>query len=282
MSPFVPSQIFKYDGAGNDFLAFDARSIEFDEMAFSEVVPELCHRRRGIGADGIIVLRNPTRGVTGVDFRMLYYNADGSTGEMCGNGARCLVKFAHDLGVIGSSTRFETGAGIYSADLVEHGRIRLHFPEITTKPSPINFQGETVDWNATFQIVGVPHTVIPVVDTTKVNLPVDGARLRRHSATGPRGTNVNFVSFEPGNNIRIRTFECGVEDETLACGTGCVASALSRAWREGKTGPCQYDLHTVGGDVMTIEFVLGETGATQVSLTGPAVRVFQAQWLKHR
>lgn len=275
------STVWKYDAAGNDFVAWDARGIDFNEDSLSQTILALCDRRRGIGADGVIVLKEAQNPASGADFRMIYFNADGSCGEMCGNGARSIVRFALDLGALKkNSTRFETGAGIYSAEVVESGDIKLGFPDIENIPQNVQFTGEVTSWDATFQVVGVPHAVVLLDDVAGFNVEEHGVRLRKHPVTGPRGTNVNFVAFKPNNVIEIRTFECGVEGETLACGTGCVASSISRAYREGKNGPQCYTLKTAGGDEMIIRFNLGPTSVTEVSLTGPAVRVFEAKLLK--
>ncbi|MGF1573088.1 MAG: diaminopimelate epimerase [Sumerlaeia bacterium] len=275
------SMISKYDAAGNDFVAWDARGIEWNSTAISKTMIALCDRRRGIGADGVIVLKEPLHPELGTDFRMVYFNADGSLGDMCGNGARSIVRFALDSGVIHQPrTRFETGAGIYSAEVVEGGNIKLGFPDIQGLPTAVNFDGEETLWDATFQVVGVPHAVVLLDSVEDFEVDQIGRRLRRHRATGPKGANINFVSFQGANKIKIRTFECGVEAETLACGTGCVATAISRAVREGLSGENTFYLQTAGGDEMIIRFNLADDAITSVSLTGPAVRVFEAKLLQ--
>ena len=210
----------KMNGAGNDFILFDNRagSIALDRNH----VAQLCDRHRGIGADGVLLLENPTNRA---DFRMRYFNADGGEAEMCGNGARCFARFANKVG--GQKTRisFETPAGVISAEL-KGELVTLQM----TRPTDLRLNVELplADDKKRIHFInsGVPHVVIPVAKIDDADVRGDGAAIRHHQMFSPNGTNVNFIEKRGPNEIAIRTYERGVEDETLACGTGIVASAL--------------------------------------------------------
>lgn len=261
---------FKMNGAGNDFVVVDNRSLGLGltgtQIAF------LCDRHRGVGADGVLAVEPAQHGA---DFRMRYYNADGGEAEMCGNGARCFARFARPLiGDACDSLSFETQAGVITAafygDQVQLGMSDPH-GFVPTATLMVNDRSIAVD----FLNTGVPHAVVTVTDLAAVDVRADGAALRNHVHFSPQGTNVNFMQVDEPGKIRIRTYERGVEDETLACGTGVVACALIHHIHSGAESPIAVQVK--GGDTMVVGFeIAGSVSAfDQVTLTGPADIVFR-------
>ncbi len=261
-------KVFKYEGAGNDFVALDNRTGDVpDGEDRANLVRALCNRRRGLGADGVLVVEPPR---AASDFAMRYHNADGSEGEMCGNGARCIAAFAVSLSAAGETMTFDTEAGAYRAQILKSGDVEVAFPDVNSRPEfrPVE------DWDIDFLVVGVPHAVVWVDDVEEVNVIASGRMLRNHGAFAPAGTNVNFAMADSDRHIRVRTYERGVEEETLACGTGSVSAAISLAHRRGMTGPQRITVIPTSGDALTIGFELNGIGSTNVTLSGPARFVF--------
>ena len=257
----------KMNGAGNDFILFDNRTREFD--LDRNQIAQLCDRHRGIGADGILLLEKPTNRA---DFRMRYFNADGGEAEMCGNGARCFARFANKVGGQKAKISFETPAGVISAELkgdlvtlrmTEPADLRLNLD------LPMAAENKTVH----FINSGVPHVVIAVAEIDDAEVRREGAAIRHHKMFSPNGTNVNFIEKRGPNKIAIRTYERGVEDETLACGTGIVASALIFAASENTNGPISVIAR--GGDELEVDFEKSGERFRNVTLTGPAEFVFE-------
>jgi len=257
----------KMNGAGNDFILIDNRmgDVRLDRSQ----IAQLCDRHRGIGADGILLLEKPGNRA---DFRMRYFNADGGEAEMCGNGARCFARFANKVAAAKEKISFETQAGLISAELkgdsvtlgmTEPTDLRLHLE--------LGIAGE----NKTVHFInsGVPHVVIPVVNIEDVDVRHEGAAVRYHKIFSPSGTNVNFMEKRGAKKIAIRTYERGVEDETLACGTGIVASALIFGATEGCHGPIT--VLPRGGDELQVGFETVAGRFCNVTLTGPAQFVFE-------
>lgn len=257
----------KMNGAGNDFILFDNRtgSIDLDRNQ----IAQLCDRHRGIGADGILLLEKPTNGA---DFRMRYFNADGGEAEMCGNGARCFARFANKVGGRQEKISFETPAGVISAEL-KGDLVTLQMTEPTDLRLNIDLSMAAENRTLHFINSGVPHVVIPVAKIDNVDVRCDGAAIRYHNMFSPNGTNVNFIEKRGPNKIAIRTYERGVEDETLACGTGIVASALIFAETENIDEPITVTAR--GGDELQVGFERVEGGFRNVTLTGPAEFVFE-------
>ena len=257
----------KMNGAGNDFILFDNRtgSIDLDRNQ----IAQLCDRHRGIGADGILLLEKPTNGA---DFRMRYFNADGGEAEMCGNGARCFARFANKVGGRQEKISFETPAGVISAEL-KGDLVTLQMTEPTDLRLNIDLSMAAENRTLHFINSGVPHVVIPVAEIDNVDVRCDGAAIRYHNMFSPNGTNVNFIEKRGPNKIAIRTYERGVEDETLACGTGIVASALIFADTENIDQPITVTAR--GGDELQVGFERVEGGFRNVTLTGPAEFVFE-------
>jgi len=258
----------KMNGAGNDFVLVDNRSQTL-KLARDQVI-RLCDRHRGIGADGVIVLVPCASGKA--DWAWEFYNSDGSTGEMCGNGARCFARFVQKRTGVSSDFTFETEAGVIAA--------RFKGDQVTvslTKPKdlrlsekvPLSIGAETIHSLNT----GVPHAVLFVPDADRAMVQQLGPEIRRHPHFAPKGTNVNFVQVLGPNRIRVRTFERGVEGETLACGTGVTASALISSRVHKFTSPVKVQVQ--GGDELEVGFEGNNGGFTDVSLTGPAQFAFE-------
>src|SRR5215469_11216178 len=257
----------KMNGAGNDFILFDNRtgSIDLDRNQ----ITRLCDRHRGIGADGVLLLEKPTNRA---DFRMRYFNADGGEAEMCGNGARCFARFANKVGREKAKISFETPAGVISAEL-KGDLVTLRMTEPTDLRLLVDLSTANENKAIHFINSGVPHVVIPVAKIDDADVRREGAAIRYHKMFSPNGTNVNFIEKRGPNRIAIRTYERGVEDETLACGTGIVASALIFATTEGSSSPVT--VLARGGDELQVGFEKIGASFRNVTLTGPAEFIFE-------
>lgn len=272
-------------GAGNDFVVID-RGLNPGLVLNSSAVKNLCDRRNGIGADGVITIDDSGE----YDFLMEYFNADGSTGSLCGNGARCAVKFAENSGRIKEGkTRFLSNGSEYYGEVLGPDVVKFHFG-VPGKPE-LNFEvsagGQKI--NAAFIDTGSPHVVIDISGILKdpgqpdsnygdINdVPVFelGREIRNLPEFAPGGTNVNFISFEKGR-IYIRTFERGVENETLACGTGNAAAAIILNRVKNISPPVK--LITRGGDELTVDFSEGHETINDLTLTGPVKVVFTGEY----
>jgi diaminopimelate epimerase len=257
-------------GSGNDFVLIDHRRAcipEAEQPAFARAV---CARQVGVGADGLILIEDSPR----ADFRWRFYNADGSEPEMCGNGGRCAARLAVLLGLAAPSLSFETLAGIIHAEVTDR-QVRLLMTGVgdfrLEQHIPIN--GETLTGH--FLKVGVPHVVVPVPDLEQVPVTSWGRSVRFHPMFKPAGTNVNFIRFKGPHALKVRTYERGVEDETLACGTGVVAAALIAARLGQAASPTV--VHTRGGEALTVHFQSQEETFADVYLEGEALVVFQGE-----
>ena len=257
----------KYHGAGNDFVMIDGRTEPFD--ATPERVAALCRRRTGIGADGLMILESDLA----EEFRMRYFNADGGEATMCGNGGRCIALFAHHLGIGGMRKRFIGVDGPHTAEL-----LRVDGPEGEIRLGMIDVRRVEVHPEYLFLDTGSPHYVEFVESVRGVDVAGRGAAIRHSAAFAARGgTNVNFVEIVSDSHIRIRTFERGVEAETLACGTGATASAIAAAVRTGS--PCRdYRVDVEGGTLRVAFEPDGKGGFTRIELTGPARKVFEGEF----
>lgn len=259
----------KMNGAGNDFVMIDNRDGRL--TLERDVIARLCDRHRGVGGDGLLVVE-PAQ--DGADFRMRYYNADGGEAEMCGNGARCFARFAGKLSGKSEAVSFETIAGVITARLLgENVELKMSDPHSLQLSQSLDLAGETHTVHSLN--TGVPHVVVFVEDLEAVDVRKLGAALRYHPRFAPRGTNANFVGRIDPQTIAIRTYERGVEDETLACGTGMVACALIAHELSGSASPVRVQVR--GGD--TLEVAFSKVGGTfrEVKLTGPADFVFDGK-----
>ena len=248
---------YKYQGTGNDFVMIDNRSNNFPKNN-TKLISHLCDRKFGIGADGLILLENDEA----VDFKMVYYNADGNESTMCGNGGRCLVAFANFLGVINSKTTFTAVDGFHYAEI----------KGITVKLQMQNVPLVEVFDNYTFLDTGSPHHVQKIENLSTFNVKENGAKLR-YSKYGESGSNINFVEKLNADIFSVRTYERGVEDETLSCGTGVTAVAI--AMNEiGETTNNSIQLNTLGGP-LKVSFTKNGEGYKNIFLEGPAEQVFK-------
>ena len=261
-------RFWKLEGAGNDFLGLDGRAGGFKLKR--QQIADLCDRRRGVGADGVLVVEKPK--VRGADFRMRYYNSDGGEAEMCGNGARCFALLARAVsGRKGNVLRIQTQAGLVTL------QIRGQEVQVSmTEPTKLRLGRKVVVAGrkvvVDFLNSGVPHAVLFVRSVRSIDVAKQGRAIRYHSAFAPSGTNVNFVEIGRGNRIYVRTYERGVEGETLACGTGVVASSILSNLRRGLRSPIL--VTTRGGDHLRVGFSMVNGQARKVTLQGPARIVY--------
>ena len=263
--PFI-----KMTGAGNDFVVIDNRARRHDLTA--ALVGRLCDRRFGIGADGVLAVE-PADGLE-ADFRMRYYNADGGEAEMCGNGARCFARFVQAMPRAETErVRFLTPAGLITGEyLGAEVRVNLTEPADLRLRQRADFGWGEIEYH--FANTGVPHVVLFVPDVEKAGIVAQGRAIRR-SPIFPRGANVNFVQVVDAQNLLVRTYERGVEDETLACGTGVTAAALLTNRVVGNPLPLRLKVRS--GEVLTVGARLDGEGFRDVTLTGPAVEVFSGE-----
>jgi diaminopimelate epimerase len=257
----------KLSGAGNDFVGLDDRDGRLGTIDKGALARTLCDRHRGIGADGILILAPSNV----ADVRMLYYNADGTDGGMCGNGGRCTALYARMLGVPGEEITIEALDYVYRARFTSHG-VCLHMKEPMTivRGIHVDAAGETHTVHAIN--TGSPHIVLFVNDLDAPDVEGTGRALREHERFAPEGTNVNFVETIDTSALAMRTYERGVEAETLACGTGSVASAVIAHMEYGLRPPIR--VRTRSGESLTVNFTVNGSRITEVTLEGPAVSVF--------
>lgn len=258
----------KMNGAGNDFIVIDNRNLD---LALSkEQIARLCDRHRGVGADGLLAVEPAEEGA---DVKFRYYNADGGEAEMCGNGARCFGRYvARLLGDDRSSLSFETIAGTLTAELIgEEVRIAMSDPFGLELNAPVESVAPVHNLNT-----GVPHAVVFTEGLEDLDLVKEGAAIRYHDHYQPAGTNANFVGVLAPDHLAVRTYERGVENETLACGTGITACALIHHLLTGAPSPVKIDVK--GGETLSIGFVPGtDQTFSEVTLTGPADFVFDGR-----
>lgn len=262
--PFV-----KMHGAANDFVVVDHRR-PFLPDDLTGLVRRLCDRRRGVGADGVLLLETSHT----ADAAMRYFNADGGPADYCGNGARCLARFALDLGVgAGDVVTLETPVGIQTARRRD-GAIEVRVGVLPRPAAPSTVEAAGRPFVGRLARAGVPHFVVPVDRLHDVPVGEWGAPLRHHARFGAEGANVDFVVAEGDRAIAIRTYERGVEGETLACGSGAIAGALAAA-EDGQASPIR--VRTAGGDVLRVAFEREDAGY-EVTLAGPAEVAFRGEW----
>lgn len=247
----------KMHGAGNDFIMIDDRGGTFPEDW--RRLAALAARGTGVGCEGVIVVQRSTK----ADFKMRFFNPDGSEAELCGNGARCVAAFAKEIGAVrGNVMCFETLAGLVDAEIIDASKVKVWMPD-------------PCDLRENFVNSGVPHRIVPVDNLVQTDVDGEGRRIRLSAEFAPAGTNVDFVTYRAPNRVSIRTYERGVEAETGACGTGAVAAAVVGVAQHGLTFPVQvktslgYEL-VIGGECKNGVF-------SSVTLTGPVKKVFEGE-----
>lgn len=268
----------KMNGCGNDFVVIDNRDGIMSNLDISRFVQKVCSRRTSLGADGVMFLQHS---LAGGDFTMRYFNADGSEGEMCGNGARCICKFAHLLGLAKREMTFETNDGMYHALIVDEHTVQVKFPSVSISTILLD-QSYDFGWGVQpyhYAYVGVPHTMIVEDGSWQLDdteLKQRGQTIRNFLRLFPRGTNVNFVELVNRQQIRVRTYERGVEAETLACGSGATASAIIAAMLGHLDLPAAVETR---GGILTVGGHFGETMVEEIYLQGKAVVVAKGELL---
>jgi diaminopimelate epimerase len=266
-----PISFSKMSGSGNDFIVIDNRNGELQGIDLTKFITSVCRRKMSVGADGMILIEPSDK----ADFRWRFYNADGSRAEMCGNGARCAARFAYVNGIAGQTLSFETDAGIISGQVnADRARVKMPDPADLRLDYSINLTDGPLTVSS-FN-TGVPHVVIiqdTVEDTDVFGL---GREIRNHAAFAPAGTNVNFICQRGPGELAIRTYERGVEDETLACGTGSIASALVASIKLNWSSPV--NLVTRSGEFLTIHFSEENGIFKDVYLEGDARMIYTAQF----
>jgi len=270
MTMQFPIDFTKMSGTGNDFILIDHRAPFLSREEMPGFAKAVCERRVSVGADGLILIEKSER----ADFRWQFLNGDGSWAEMCGNGARCAARFAFALGIAPARMRFETVAGIIEAEVTGQS-VKLKM----TAPKGLRLH-ETLSVNGQEQVVhslntGVPHAVLFMEDIQQAPVLDWGRLIRFHEHFQPAGTNVNFVQKQGGNGLIVRTYERGVEGETLACGTGAVSSAII-AGLLGQVQP-PVTVTTSGGEELIIHYALAGQEITEVFLEGPANFIYEGR-----
>ncbi|GAA4326041.1 diaminopimelate epimerase [Pontixanthobacter gangjinensis] len=253
---------YKYQGTGNDFVMIDNRHLKISKND-TKLIGRLCDRKFGIGADGLILLENSEDSED--DFKMVYFNADGNESSMCGNGGRCLVAFAKFLNIIEDSARFTAIDGIHEA-VIKDSLVSLKMQKVAEVSSNEDFL---------FLDTGSPHHVAFSENIGLKDIKKEGAAIRYSDRYGNAGTNVNFVEAISADSFSVRTYERGVEDETLSCGTGVTAVAIA-AYESGKTSSEKVKLITPGGE-LSVSFKKTENGYEDIWLSGPAEQVFKGE-----
>jgi len=265
----------KLVGAGNDFVLIDNKVCQITSTdKLKDLARKMCNRKLGAGADGLLV-RERSRVA---DLKMRIFNADGSEAQMCGNGARCFAYYFSEVQKTGKNYLFtlETMAGIVKARVnADNVRINITQPKDLKLDIPLKVSGRAIKVN--FINTGVPHTVIFVEALDQIDVFGLGREIRHHRFFAPAGTNVNFVEVVSRDSIKIRTYERGVEDETLACGTGSVASALVAACNPA-IDINKINVHTAGGDVLKVNFIKNGHQFEDVWLEGKARLVYRGEY----
>ena len=254
-------KFYKYQGTGNDFVILDNRKGDFNDLTTKQI-HRLCDRKFGVGGDGLMMLNEKK----GYDFEMLYYNADGRPGSMCGNGGRCMIRFVSDMGSHKYTYKFLATDGEHEAEIDQHNTIRLKMNDVNK-----------IDEHSSYTLLntGSPHFVKFVTDIMNVDVVETGREIRYSKKFADEGVNVNFVEGISQDSIFVRTYERGVEDETLSCGTGVTAAALLSA--HNPLGFNRVDVETLGGK-LSVEFnKVSDTEFNNIWLCGPAEFVFTAE-----
>lgn len=275
----------KFSGAGNDFILFD-RKTNHDLKLEPEMIAGLCERRRGIGADGVLVINDADE----ADFIMEYYNADGSSGALCGNGARCAIKYAHlSRRLKDGNAEFFCNEIKYSGKILKGDQVKFNLNSPNEIKTGFRIKAHNQLINANYVDVDAPHVVINIGDILeytndpfsgfndleKINVGKIGREIRFSDDFAPKGTNVNFIKVDK-NKIYIRTYERGVENETLACGTGSVSSAVIVNKLFNIKPP--FEIITGSGDKLLVDFKIVKDEIKNLSLTGPAVITFVGEF----
>jgi len=246
---------------------------------YPELAKKLCKQKFSVGADGLLIIEPTIK--SNCEFRMVYYNADGSRAKMCGNGARCIAYYAYELELCEDIVNFETDAGIVSAEIKRGGRVKIKLTEPTRLKLDFLIKLENgKELSINFVDTGVPHSIIFVNEIEKVDVKNLGREIRYHKLFMPEGTNVNFVKVKDEHNLEVRTYERGVEDETLSCGTGVTASTVISAVKNFVSSPV--NCMTKSGEILTISFTKNEpedmlSPVSNLYLEGKVYHIFDGE-----
>jgi diaminopimelate epimerase len=265
-----PINFFKMSGSGNDFIIVDNREGIVKNNDLSDFIARICRRKMSVGADGFILIE-PSKNA---DFKWQFFNSDGSNAEMCGNGARCAARFAYLNGIAGQKLSFETDAGVVSGQ-VKGDRVKLKMPDPVDLNLDYNIELKTGPVTVSSVNTGVPHVVVMNESIENIDVFNLGSEIRFHEAFGPTGTNVNFICQREQGHLAIRTYERGVENETLACGTGSIAAALITACKTNWQSPIH--LLTRSEGPLTIYFKKDGNKFNDIYLEGDARIIYSAQ-----
>lgn len=262
----------KLSGAGNDFIIIDNTEgrLNRTDVTFTRLIKSICRRRMSVGADGVVLLEK----TDSVDFRMYYFNADGSKGEICGNGVRCAARYAYIQGIAPQQMRFLTDVGVCEAEVMGEG-VKVRMSDLTNIKLNISVRVQDQTYAAHFLDSGVPHVVLFVEDIHEQDVVGIGRCIRYHDDFKPQGTNVDFVSVQSRNSITIRTYERGVEDETLACGTGAIASVGAATLLGSVVSPVS--IKTASGSVLKVSFMRKGDEISEVFLEGDARIIYEGR-----
>ena len=261
---------FKLSGSGNDFIIIDNRNKVIGKKNIKDFIVGICRRKLSVGADGFILIEDSDS----VDFKWRFFNSDGSVAEMCGNGARCAARFAYLNKIAGPEMSFETIAGIVSAHVTDD-RVKINMPDPAELKIDYTLELEKGFLPVSSVNTGVPHVVVLVDSIDDVEVFKLGKEIRFHDQFAPSGTNVNFVCPQKDDSFAIRTYERGVEDETLACGTGATASAIIMGYKSGRKSPVT--IKTRSGECLYIYFKEKEGRFYDVYLEGDAKIIYKGE-----
>lgn len=252
----------KYQGAGNDFIMLDNRAGQYSSIQES-LIEHLCDRNRGIGADGLIMIEASNK----VHFKMIYFNSDGKESSMCGNGGRCAVAFAHTLQMVQSECTFEAIDGLHKAEILSDKSVQISMNNV----SQIETYDDTLIMNT-----GSPHCVVLKNDIDTLEIIKEAAKIRYAEPFKSEGINVNYIATNESGELQIRTYERGVENETLACGTGAVAAAIAADFWSLDSQKSPMTIKALGG-ILKVGFDKTEQGYEKIVLSGPAEFVFSGK-----
>lgn len=261
---------YKMSGSGNDFIIIDNRKRIVDEASLMNFVASVCRRKMSVGADGLILIES----ADAVDFKWRFFNSDGSVAEMCGNGARCAARFAYIKGIAGTEMSFETEAGIIHAKVAKD-QVKIKMPDPTDLKTDYALELENSTLSVSSVNTGVPHVVVEVDNIDDIEVVKLGREIRFHDVFDPAGTNVNFVCLQNDDIVAIRTYERGVEDETLACGTGAIACAIVISYKKKIKSPVK--VMTRSGGYLYIYYKVKQGRFYDIFLEGDARIIYKAQ-----
>lgn len=261
---------YKMSGSGNDFIIIDNRKRIVDEAGLMNFVASVCRRKMSVGADGLILIES----ADAVDFKWRFFNSDGSVAEMCGNGARCAARFAYIKGIAGTEMSFETEAGIIHAKVAKD-QVKIKMPDPTDLKTDYALELENSTLSVSSVNTGVPHVVVEVDNIDDIEVVKLGREIRFHDVFDPAGTNVNFVCLQNDDIVAIRTYERGVEDETLACGTGAIACAIVISYKKKIKSPVK--VMTRSGGYLYIYYKVKQGRFYDIFLEGDARIIYKAQ-----